>query len=74
MQFRIHALQTRQGDLPLQNHLVQANHEVCIQELAMEDSKADTTSDKLEVVEVLRVDPRCRADLEGIATVLRVFE
>ena len=74
MQIRIHTLQIRQGDLPMQDHLVQADHKVRIQKPAMEDAKADTTPDELEVVEMFWVDCRCRVDLEGVVIVCGVFE
>ena len=58
----------------MQDHLVQADHEVRIQEPAVEDTKANTTPDKLEIVEMFWVDSRCRIDLEGVVIVRGVFE
>ena len=40
----------------------------------MENSKTDDTANKLEVVQVLRVNARVRVDLESIVVVRRVFE
>jgi len=74
MQIRIHALQVRQGDLPVQDHLVQADHEVRIQEPAVENTEADTTPNKLEIVEMFWVDSRCRVNLEGVVVMRGVFE
>lgn len=74
MQIRIHTFQIRQGDLPMQDHPVQTDHKVRIQEPAVEDAKANTTPDEFEIVEMFWVDCGCRVDLEGVVIVCRVFE
>ena len=40
----------------------------------MENGKADTTADKLEIVQVLGINARCGIDLEGIVVLGRVLE
>jgi hypothetical protein len=74
MQIRIHTLQIGQGNFPAQDHLVQADYEVRIQEPAVKDTEANTPPDKFEIVEMFWVDSRCRVNLESIVIVRRVFE
>lgn len=74
MQVRVHAFQIRQGDTLTQDHPIQAAHEVHTQGPAVEDSKAGTAPDELEVVEMLRVNSRCRVNSEGGVVVHGVFE
>jgi len=40
----------------------------------MEDSKADNSADKLEVVQMFRIDARMGIDLEGVIVMCRVFK
>ena len=40
----------------------------------MENSKANNSSNKLKVVEMLRIDAGVRVDLKGVVVVSRVFE
>lgn len=63
MQLRIHTLQIRQRNLLPQNHLVETDNEIRVQEPAMEDRQTHTPSNELEVVQMLRVDAGGRVDL-----------
>lgn len=65
-QLGIHTLEIRESDLLVQNHLVETDNEVGIDESTMEDSQPEATTDELEVVEMLRVNTRRGVDLEGI--------
>ena len=56
MQLGIDTFQVCQCDLLLQNHLVETDNEVGIQEAAMEDSEPKTSPDELEVIQVLWID------------------
>lgn len=58
----------------MRDHLIQAEHEVRIQGPAVEDRKSGTTPGELEVVEMLRVNSRCRVNSEGGVVVHGVFE
>ena len=40
----------------------------------MEDTKTKAPSDEFEVIQMLRVNARCRVDLKGIVVVGRVFK
>ena len=74
MQLGIDTLQISQRNLLLQDHLVEADDEVRVQETAMEDAETQAATDELEVVQVLGVDTRGGVDLEGIVVVCRVLE
>lgn len=74
MQFSIYTLQVRDHNLLLQDHLVECDNEVCIQEPTVEDAQAETPSNELEVVQMLGIDTRSGIDLEGIVVVGGVFE
>ena len=74
MQLSIDALQIRQSHLFLQNHLVEAHNEIGVKESAMENSKTQASSNKLEVVQVFRVDTGGWVDLQGIIVVCRILE
>ena len=74
MEFGIYTLQVRDNHLFLQDHLVECDDKVGIQEPTMEDTQTETPSNELEVVEMLWIDARSRVDLEGIVVVGRVLE
>lgn len=74
MKLGIYALQVGKSDLLLQDHLVERSDEVGIEEATMEDTEPKTSTDELEVVQVLGVDARRRVDLKGIVVVRRVLE
>lgn len=74
MKLGIYALQVGKSDLLLQDHLVERSDEVRIEEAAMEDTEPKTSTDELEVVQVLGVDARRRVDLKGIVVMRRVLE
>lgn len=57
-----------------QDHLVESADKECVKETSMEDGQTDYPPNELEVVKMLRVDPRVRVDLEGIIVVSGVFE
>lgn len=56
MQLGINTFQVRQSDFLLQNHLVETDNEVGIQEAAVEDTKPKAPADELEVIQVLWID------------------
>jgi hypothetical protein len=74
MEFSIYTLQVCDNNLLLQDHFVECDDEVGIQEPTMEYPKTETSSDELEVVQMLWVDTRSRVDLKGIVVVGRVLE
>lgn len=74
MQLRINALQIRKCNFLPQNHLVEADNEVSIQEAAMEYGKAHATTNELEIVQMLRVYTRRGIDLEGVVVVRGILE
>jgi len=74
VEFSIYTLQVCNHNLLFQDHLVERDNEVCIQESTMEDAQTETPSNELEVVQVLRIDTRSGVDLEGIVVVGGVFE
>ena len=74
MQFGIDTLQIRDRHFLLEDHLVERCDEISIQESSVEDTETQASSDKLEVVQMFRVDTGCRVDLEGIVIVGGVFE
>lgn len=74
VQLYINTLQIRQGHLLLEYHLVEANDEVGIQETSMEDTKTKASSNEFEVIQMLRVNARCRVNLKGVIVVGRVFK
>lgn len=74
MELSINTLQIRNRDFLLQNHLVEANDEVGIQEPTMEDTETQASSDKFEVIQMLGVDTGCRIDLKGIIIMSGIFE
>jgi len=63
VEFGVHRLQVRQGNLFLQDHLVEANDEIRINETPVEYREAEASSDELEVVQVFGVNARSRIDL-----------
>ena len=65
----IHTLQVRQSDLLFQDHLVETDNKVGIQEAPMENGEAKATADELKVVQVFGIDTRCWVDLKGIVVV-----
>jgi hypothetical protein len=74
MQLGIHTLQISRCDLFLQNHLIEADNEVGVQEPTMEDTQTQAPTNKLEVVQMLGIDARCRIDLEGIVIMSGIFK
>lgn len=74
MQLSVNALQIRKRHFLLEDHLVECGDEVGIQESPMEDTKTQASSNKFEVIQVLRVDTRRRINLEGIVIVRGVLE
>ena len=74
MQFGIDTLQIRNGHFLLEDHLVERCDEISIQESSVEDTETQASSDKLEVVQMFRVDTGCRVDLESIVVVSGIFE
>jgi hypothetical protein len=74
MKLGIDALEIRQSDLLPQYHLVKANDKVRIKESAMENAETETATDKLEVVQMLRVNTRGGVDLQCVVVVRRVLE
>ena len=74
MQLCIDTLQIGESNLLVQDHLVHAGDKVCIEESAMEDCQSDDTPNKLEVVQMLWIDARCRRYLERIVVVGRIFK
>jgi hypothetical protein len=63
MQFSIHTLQIGQRNFLLQNHLVEADDEVRVQESTVKYTETKTTTNKLEIVQMFGVDSRCGIDL-----------
>lgn len=74
MKLSIDTLKIREGDLLFQDHFVEANNEVGIQEPSMENSEAQAASNELEIVKMLRVYPRGWVNLECIVVVGGIFE
>jgi hypothetical protein len=74
IQLSINTLQIRKCHLLVQNHLVEADNKVCVQEAPVEYTEAEAAADELEVVEMLRIDTRSRVNLEGIVVVRRVLK
>ena len=62
----VNTFQISQRHLLLENHLVEADDEVCIQEPSVEYAEPETAPDELEVVQVLWVYARCRVDLQRV--------
>ena len=57
MQFRIDTFQICQCDFLLQNHLVETDNKVGIQETTMEDAKPKASANELEVIQMFWIDP-----------------
>lgn len=57
VKFGIDGLEIRKRDLLLQDHLVETDDEVCVEEATVEDTETETATNELEVVQMLRVDP-----------------
>lgn len=74
MKVGIHTLHISKDNLLPQNHLVKRSNEECIQETSVENGQSNDTSNKLKVVEMLRVDARVRVDLKSIVVVRRVLK
>ena len=74
VEFGVYALQVCDHNLLLEDHFVERDDKVCIQEPTMEDPQTEAPPDELEVVQMLGVDTRGRVDLEGIVVVGGVFE
>lgn len=56
MKFSIDGLEICECDLLLQDHLVETDDEVRIEEATVEDTETKTATNELEVVQMLRVD------------------
>ena len=56
VQLGVHTLQIGQRHLLLEDHLVERSDEVGIQEATMEDTQSQASPNKLEIVQMLRVD------------------
>jgi hypothetical protein len=74
MKLCINTLEVGQCHFLPQDHFVEADNEVSVEESAMEDAQAQATTDELEIVEMLRVDAGCRINLQRIVIVRRVLE
>jgi len=74
MQLSINRFQVRQCDLLLEDHLVETDDEVGIQESPVEYTQPKTTTNKLEVVQVFGVHARRGIDLKGVIVMSRVFK
>jgi hypothetical protein len=74
MQLGVHTLQVGKRNLLLQDHLVETDDKVGIEESTVEDSETENTADEFEVVQVFRVDATVRVDLQGIVVMCRVLE
>ena len=74
MQLDIHTFQVRQRNLLLENHLVEADDEVGIQESTMEDTQTQAPTDELEIVQMLGIDTRRRVDLKGVVVVSGILK
>jgi hypothetical protein len=74
MKFSIHTLQIGKGDFLLQDHLVETDDKVRVQESTMENGETQATTDELEVVEMFWVDTTGRVDLERVVVVGGVLE
>jgi hypothetical protein len=70
----VNTLQVGQRNLLFQNHLVERDDKVGVQETPVEDTQTEDSADELEVVQVFRVDSRVGVDLEGVVVVGRVLE
>ena len=74
MQTSINTLKIGKCNLLLEDHLVEADDEVRIQETTVENAETEAATNKLEVVEVLRVDATVGVDLQSVVVVGRVLE
>lgn len=74
MKLGVYTLEIGQGDLLLEDHLVESDDKVGVQETTVEDTQSEHTSDKLEIVQVFRVDSRVGVDLQRVVVVRRVLE
>lgn len=74
MKLCVHTLQVGQSDFLAENHFVEADNEVSVQESAMEDAQPEATTDELEVVQMLWIDSGRWVDLESVVVVCRIFE
>jgi hypothetical protein len=74
VQLGVDALKVGEGDLLLEDHLVEADDEIRVEEATVEYAEPEATADKFEVVQVLRVHAGRRVDLQGIVVVRRVLE
>lgn len=57
-----------------QYHLVEGANEEGVKESSMEDGQTDHPANEFEVVEMFRVDPRVRIDLQRVVVVRRVLK
>ena len=74
VQLSIDALQVRQGHLLFEDHFVEADDEVGVEESSMEDAKTKAASDELEIVQMLWIHPGSWINLESVVVVCRVLK
>lgn len=74
MQIFINTLHVLQRHLLSQHHLVECADEERVQESTVEDGQTNDTADKLEVVQMFRINAGVRIDLQGVIIVGGVFE
>lgn len=74
VQFSIDTFQIRKSHFFPEYHLVETDDEISVQEATVEDAETKTAANELEVVEMLRVDPRGWVNLKGIIVVSGIFE
>lgn len=66
MEFHINTFHVCECHFFPQYHLIEGANEEGIKESSMEDGQTNHPTDKFEVVEMFRVDPRMRIDLQGV--------
>jgi hypothetical protein len=66
----INTFHVTEGNLLLEDHLVQRSDEVGIEESTMEDGETEDATNELEVVQVLGIDRGVGVDLECVVVVL----
>jgi hypothetical protein len=74
MEISIDTLHILEGHLLPENHLVEGSNEKCVQKAAVENRQTNNSANKLEVVQMLRIDARMGIDLQRVVVVRRVLE
>ena len=74
MQFSVNTLQVCQSDLLLEDHLVETDNEVGIQEATVKNTETEASTDEFEIIQMFGIDTRSRVDLEGIVVVGGILE